>query len=40
LNLENRNIKISTCSAITGNGLKEGIDWIVNDISNRIFMLD
>jgi ADP-ribosylation factor-like protein 2 len=27
------------CSAYTGNGLLEGIDWIVNDIASRIFMM-
>jgi len=28
------------CSAVTGEGLLEGIDWIVTDIASRIFMLE
>lgn len=28
------------CSAMTGLGVFEGIDWLVDDISNRIFMLN
>lgn len=27
-------------SAITGEGLEQGIQWLVEDISSRIFMLD
>ncbi len=27
------------CSAVTGNGLMIGVDWIVNDISQRIFLM-
>mmetsp|Transcript_13171 Transcript_13171/g.17219 ORF Transcript_13171/g.17219 Transcript_13171/m.17219 type:complete len:186 (+) Transcript_13171:112-669(+) len=34
----NRHHFVQACSAVTGQGLKEGIDWIVQDISNRIFM--
>jgi ADP-ribosylation factor-like protein 2 len=34
-----RHWKILGCSAVTGDGLVAGIDWIVEDISSRIFML-
>lgn len=27
------------CSAVTGEGLVDGMDWVVDDISSRIFML-
>jgi ADP-ribosylation factor-like protein 2 len=36
---KNRHWSIHSCSAVTGEGLKEGIDWIVQDIASRIFML-
>jgi ADP-ribosylation factor-like protein 2 len=36
---EGRHVHLQGCSAMTGEGLVEGIDWIVNDISNRILML-
>jgi ADP-ribosylation factor-like protein 2 len=36
---ENRHWNIKACSAVTANGLLEGMDWIVSDIANRIFML-
>lgn len=36
---KNRHCKILECSALTGSGLVEGIEWIVEDISSRIFML-
>jgi ADP-ribosylation factor-like protein 2 len=35
----NRHWKIQPCSAVTGDGLRDGIDWIVEDIGNRIFLL-
>ena len=38
--VENRHWNIVNCSAYTGEGLREGIDWIVEDISSRIFMFD
>eukprot|EP00898_Chlorokybus_atmophyticus_P005934 jgi/Chlat1/6341/Chrsp44S05797 len=28
------------CSAVTGEGLLEGFDWVVSDIGSRIFMFD
>jgi ADP-ribosylation factor-like protein 2 len=30
---------IQSCSAVAGDGLASGIDWIVEDIAQRIFML-
>ena len=38
--LKNRHCGIISCSAIKGIGLKEGIDWIINDIKKRIFVFD
>lgn len=37
---EKRHWSIFGCSAVTGAGLVKGVDWMVEDISNRIFMLD
>eukprot|EP01009_Symbiontida_sp_KSa7_P006076 NODE_2474_length_471_cov_521.104265_g2040_i0.p1 GENE.NODE_2474_length_471_cov_521.104265_g2040_i0~~NODE_2474_length_471_cov_521.104265_g2040_i0.p1 ORF type:complete len:131 (-),score=26.74 NODE_2474_length_471_cov_521.104265_g2040_i0:79-447(-) len=37
---QKRHINLVSCSAVTGDGLVEGIDWIVSDIANRIFMMD
>lgn len=36
----NRHWQIHSCSAKTGEGLEEGIRWIVEDISSRIFLLE
>jgi ADP-ribosylation factor-like protein 2 len=36
---KNRHWSIHSCSAVTGEGLKDGVDWIVKDIASRIFML-
>jgi ADP-ribosylation factor-like protein 2 len=36
----NRHWEIQSCSAVTGEGLLPGIDWIVQDIASRIFMLE
>lgn len=36
---KNRHWNILACSAVTGDGLKGGMDWIVDDIASRIFML-
>mmetsp|Transcript_2183 Transcript_2183/g.3060 ORF Transcript_2183/g.3060 Transcript_2183/m.3060 type:complete len:188 (-) Transcript_2183:9-572(-) len=36
---KNRHWSIHPCSAVTGDGLVEGMDWMVNDIASRIFML-
>ncbi|KAK6924367.1 Small GTPase superfamily, ARF/SAR type [Dillenia turbinata] len=44
LNLEamdkTRHWKIVGCSAYTGEGLLEGLDWLVQDIASRIYVLD
>lgn len=37
--ISGRHWTISGCSAMTGEGLEPGIDWIVNDIASRIFMM-
>ena len=34
-----RHWKIQACSAKTGEGLAEGLDWIVDDVATRIYML-
>mmetsp|Transcript_19260 Transcript_19260/g.17496 ORF Transcript_19260/g.17496 Transcript_19260/m.17496 type:complete len:155 (-) Transcript_19260:106-570(-) len=34
-----RHWNIIACSAITGDGLINGFDWIVNDIASRIFIM-
>mmetsp|Transcript_36590 Transcript_36590/g.90059 ORF Transcript_36590/g.90059 Transcript_36590/m.90059 type:complete len:185 (+) Transcript_36590:199-753(+) len=38
--IKNRHWSIVGCSAVTGEGLVEGVDWIVSDIASRIYMLD
>lgn len=38
--IEGRHWSIVPCSAITGRGLLEGIDFITNDIQQRIYMMD
>lgn len=35
----NRNCKIVSCSARVGTGCKEGFDWIVKDIGQRVYLL-
>lgn len=37
---KNRHCRIVACSAVTGEGLMEGMDWLVQDIGNRIFMMN
>jgi len=37
--ISTRHWGIIPCSAVTGDGLIEGIDWVVTDIASRIFML-
>uniref|UniRef100_A0A7S2V1M1 ADP-ribosylation factor-like protein 2 n=1 Tax=Fibrocapsa japonica TaxID=94617 RepID=A0A7S2V1M1_9STRA len=34
-----RHWSIAGCSAVSGQGLLQGVDWIVDDIAARIFML-
>jgi len=43
LNLESirsRHWLILPCSAYTGEGLLEGVNWLVTDIASRVFLLD
>lgn len=35
-----RHWQIHPCSAVTGDGLVEGVDWMIRDIASRIFMGD
>ena len=35
-----RHWRIVGCSAVTGEGLLEGFDWVVKDVTARIFMLE
>ena len=32
--------QILGCSAVTGEKLLDGVDWIINDIASRIFTVD
>lgn len=36
----NRDVHIEGCSALTGDGLQEGIGWIIEEIGERIYRLD
>ena len=38
--ITSRHWMIMPCCGLTGNGLKEGLNWIMDDISSRIFMLE
>ena len=38
--IEKRHWRIQGCSAVTREGLAEGVDWIVRDIASRIFMME
>ncbi|TMW57393.1 hypothetical protein Poli38472_003318 [Pythium oligandrum] len=35
-----RHWNILSCSAFTGDGLLDGIDWLVTDIASRIFLME
>jgi len=37
--IKNRHYHIQSCSAVTGKGLAEGVEWLVNDIASRIYLL-
>lgn len=37
---QNRHWSIRSCSAVTGQGLHASMEWLVEDIRSRIFMLD
>jgi len=39
-NFQTRHWAVVPCSAVTGEGLLTGINWIVSDIAARIFMMD
>jgi ADP-ribosylation factor-like protein 2 len=38
--IQKRHYHIESCSAVTGDGLKDGIDWLIKDIANRIYFLE
>lgn len=38
--ITNRHYKIQACSAVNGDGLVSGMDWLIQDVASRIFMLD
>ncbi|KAI9909465.1 hypothetical protein PsorP6_015304 [Peronosclerospora sorghi] len=38
--LSSRHWKNLSCSAATGDGLADGIDWLVNDVESRIFVME
>jgi len=35
---QNRHWQIHPCSAVTGDGLIDGVDWLIDDIASRIFL--
>ncbi len=37
--ISGRHWKILGCSAMAGDGLTEGFDWLVEDIGSRIFLM-
>ncbi|KAL3874776.1 hypothetical protein ACJMK2_037746 [Sinanodonta woodiana] len=39
-NIQTHHWLIIGCSAVTGQNLLEGIDWIIDDIASRIFTMD
>ncbi|GLV43573.1 ADP ribosylation factor-like 2 [Carabus blaptoides fortunei] len=39
-NIKTHHWKILWCSAVTGQNLLQGIDWVIDDIAARIFTLD
>jgi ADP-ribosylation factor-like protein 2 len=38
-NIETRHWMIKACSGLKEDGLNEGLEWILDDINSRIFML-
>ena len=36
---QHRHVRLQTCSAVSGEGLVQGLDWMVQDIASRIFLL-
>lgn len=39
-NIKSHHWSILPCSAVTGKNLLQGIDWVLDDISSRIFTMD
>ena len=39
-NLKGRHCQTVACSAVSGDGLLTGFDWLVGDISSRVFLLE
>ncbi len=39
-NIAKRHCRIVACSAVTGAGILEGFDYIVKDISSRVYLFD
>ncbi|KAI0211999.1 ADP-ribosylation factor-like protein 2 [Lamellibrachia satsuma] len=39
-NIKSHHWLIQGCSAVTGENLLQGVDWITNDIASRIFTMD
>ena len=37
--ISGRHCHVIGCSGVTGEGLKDGFDWIVDDISSRVFIM-
>ena len=35
-----RHWSISGCSAVTGQGIDQALSWLIEDVSNRLFLLD
>ena len=35
--VRSHNWKVMPCSAVTGNKVSEAIDWIVNDVGDRVY---
>lgn len=35
-----RHCRVVACSAVSGAGLLDGFDWLVKDISSRIYLFD
>ena len=38
--VQDRHWVIQGCSAVTGDGLLDGVQWLVRDIASRIYMFD
>jgi len=37
LSIKSHHWKIQSCSAVTGDHLVDGLDWVVNDVSSRLY---